>query len=141
MKIKGFEGNYDGDCDECPVQECFDKLAEYEKTGITPGQIREMSKMYEELATELGRYKKAEEQGLLLKLPCKVGDAAYFIFMDCPSDYKKEYCRDHQGSCENCPHRTGSIIRSDFRISDIPNMDKIYTTWAEAEKALKEMEG
>lgn len=64
MKIKGFDGNFEVDCDKCPVQERFDKLAEYEKTGLTPEQICEMSQMYEELATELGKYKKAEEQGL-----------------------------------------------------------------------------
>ena len=46
--------NCDKDCGECAVQKCFDKLAEYEDL---------------------------EEQGLLLKLPCRIGDTVYDIFM------------------------------------------------------------
>ena len=38
------------DCENCAIQKCFDKLASYED---------------------------AEEQGLLLRLPCKVGDTVY----------------------------------------------------------------
>lgn len=40
----------DGDCEECPVQGIFNRLAEYEDL---------------------------EEQGKLIKLPCKVGDKVY----------------------------------------------------------------
>lgn len=43
-------GEKHGDCAECCIQKAFSKLGEYEK---------------------------AEEQGLLLKLPCKVGDYVY----------------------------------------------------------------
>ena len=41
-----------GVCSECAIQKCFNKLAEYEDL---------------------------EEQGLLLRLPCKVGDIVYII--------------------------------------------------------------
>lgn len=62
-------------CDHCKVADtACERLAAYENTGITPEQICDLDKMYRELATEYGKYKKAEEQGLLLKLPCKVGD-------------------------------------------------------------------
>ena len=50
----------ENDCDGCPIQKAFDKLAEYENL---------------------------EEQGLLLKLPCKVGDILYWI------DSLKECCQ------------------------------------------------
>ncbi len=138
MKIKGFDGNYDGDCDKCPVQECFDKLAEYEKTGITPGQIREMSKMYEELATELGRYKKAEEQGLLIMLPCKEGDTVYSIEADCGGDILDCRRRD----CENCDYLIRHVSEIRFGIEMREEIGKtVFLTREEAEKALKEMEG
>lgn len=88
---------------------------------------------------ELYEYRKLEEQGKLLKLPAAIGDEIYFIFMDCPKDYKEEYCRDHEGSCENCHHRVPEIVSRDFRLSDIPNMDKIFATRAAGEAALKEM--
>ena len=92
--------------------------------------LRERLKYYEDL----------EEQGKLLKLPAAMGDEIFFIFMDCPKDYKEEYCRDHKGSCENCHHRVPEIVSKDFQMSDIPNMDKIFATREEAEAALKEME-
>ena len=33
---------------------------------------------FEKLLVKLGEYEDAEEQGLLLKLPCKVGDTVYY---------------------------------------------------------------
>lgn len=86
---------------------------------------------------KLDEYEMLEMQGKLLKLPAAIGDEIFFIFMDCPKDYKEEYCRDHEGSCENCPHRVPEIVSRDFRISDFPNIDKIYVTKEEAEAALK----
>jgi len=86
----------------------------------------------------LKRYKDLEEQKKLLKLPAAMGDEIFFIFMDCPKDYKEEYCRDHEGSCENCHHRVPEIVSKDFQMSDIPNMDKIFATREAAEAALKE---
>lgn len=90
---------------------------------------------------KLAEYEDLEEQGKLLKLPAAMGDEIFFIFMDCPKDYKEEYCRDHEGSCENCHHRVPEIVSKDFQMSDIPNMDKIFATREEAEAALKELEG
>lgn len=86
-------------------------------------------------------YEDLEEQGELLKLPAAIGDEIFFIFMDCPKDYKEEYCRDHEGSCENCHHRVPEIVSRDFRMSDILNMNNIFTTREEAEAALKELSG
>ena len=40
------------ECDSCPIQKAIEKLADYED---------------------------AEEQGLLLRLPCKVGDTIYYF--------------------------------------------------------------
>lgn len=79
-----------------------DRLAEYEDTGITPEQIREIDRLYAEKCKELSEiqksyltgmelanmaiglkklreYRELEEQGKLLKLPCAVGDMVYRI--------------------------------------------------------------
>lgn len=58
----GSDGNCDGICDECPVQECFEKLAEYEDTGLAPEQIREMDRLYRAKCEEVSKYKKALEE-------------------------------------------------------------------------------
>lgn len=43
---------------------------------------------------KLAEYEDLEEQGLLLRLPCKVGDTVYRICPKCDND--------HDGSCKNC---------------------------------------
>lgn len=137
MKIKGFDGNYEGDCDKCPVQECFEKLAEYEDTGLIPEQIREMSKMYKELATELGRYKKAEEQGLLIMLPCKEGDMVYSIEIDC----NRDTLGCHRWECEKCDYLIRHVSEIRFGAEMREEIGKtVFLTREEAEKALKEKE-
>lgn len=93
-----------------------------------------------DLHKKLKYYEDLEEQGQLLKLPAAIGDEIFCLFMDCPKDYKEEYCRDHEGSCENCHHRVPEIVSRDFRMSDIPNIDRIFATKEEAEAALEEIE-
>ncbi len=50
----------------------------------------EIEAVYEKLR----HYENLEEQGLLLRLPCKVGDTVYRICPKCNND--------HDGSCKNC---------------------------------------
>ncbi len=79
-----------------------DRLAEYEDIGLSPVQIKEVDRLYAEKCkelTELQRsylsgmelaqiwagmeklkeYRRLEEQGKLLRLPCAVGDTIYVI--------------------------------------------------------------
>ncbi len=91
--------------------------------------------VYEKLA----EYEDLEEQGKLLKLPAAIGETIFFIWMGCPKDYKEEYCRDHEGSCENCHHRVPEIVSRDFRMTDILCMDRIYVTREEAKAELKQL--
>lgn len=54
------------------IRDVINTLSDYEDTGFTSKQVVEMAK-------ELAEYKKLDEQGLLLKLPCKVGDTVYTL--------------------------------------------------------------
>lgn len=85
-----------------------------------------LQKMKEKLAY----YEDLEEQGWLLKLPCKVGDEVW------------EICRSltfgEVGDKEEVWHR---IERREFTLSMLGYFGKtIFLTKAEAEKALAEME-
>lgn len=73
-------------------------------------------------ADEWNEYKRLEEQGLLLRLPCKVGDKVYYIL--------------------GIPKGTPCVIEHcTFELSDIRKIGKtLFLTQAEAEKKLKEME-
>lgn len=53
-----------------------DKLSTYEDTGLTPEEIKKMST---ECDLSCVDYKSLEEQGLLIKLPCKVGDIVFTV--------------------------------------------------------------
>lgn len=87
-----------------------------------------------EILEKLGKYEDAEEQGLLLRLPFKVGDKAYIIV---EKDISKQTIqRVTIGSdkiLEFCTRKRG------FAISDIGK--KVFLTSEEAEAKLKEMEG
>lgn len=60
---RGKFGNTYFPCENCPIDrgECFKKFSSCEKV----------------LADRLAAYEDAEEAGLLIKLPCKVGDTLY----------------------------------------------------------------
>ena len=125
-------------CKNCPIQKAFDKLAEYEdfeeifQTKMTDTAC-EFLKDKEEFGKWLDRNKwitkkcdewvRAEEQGLLLRLPCKVGDTVYYIL--------------------GIPKETPCVIENcTFELSDIHRIGKtLFLTQEEAEQKLKEMEG
>lgn len=103
--------------------------------GITITQLAKDGryKAMEEIAERLANREQAEEQGLLLRLPCNVGDKAYII---AGKDISKQTIqRVTIGSdkiLEFCTRKRG------FAISDIGK--KVFLTREEAEAKLKEME-
>lgn len=74
---------------DCPFDETIcERLAAYEDTGLTPGEVKsmqdehfsglEMAKLHSALM-ELKKYQEAERDGRLKVLPCKVGDKLYEV--------------------------------------------------------------
>lgn len=57
--------------------DAVDKLAAYEDTGLTPEEFHESVAFVLELNKKLKPYMDAEKNGLLVRLPCKVGDVLY----------------------------------------------------------------
>lgn len=84
-------------------------------------------------------YKNAEEQGLLLRLPCKVGDTVYSIAND-GKIYPVKATREVR-----IVNGVLHIICESCRYSDLVSYDDIgktvFLTQAEAEQKLKEMDG
>ena len=64
-----------------------ERLAAYEDTGLEPDEVRglltqhrtERCESADYDCVELGRYRRAEAEGRLIVLPCKVGDVVYAI--------------------------------------------------------------
>ena len=95
---------------------------------------------------ELKSYKEAEEQGLLMRLPCKVGTKVYAIssFLDCIYNY--EHCKATQEwKCEEgiqCEYEKRLYYVKEIKVcltlkSAIGKT--VFLTREEAEKKLEEM--
>ena len=116
------------------------------------------SEEHEQLAgwlEELKEYKELEEQGLLEKLPCKVGDTVWVI-----DKYEIDYdgylfmanCGEYVIVAVEYAHCAGDFKRQLLEMVDesydnfgvdveIFHRDNVFLTKEEAEKAIKQMEG
>lgn len=114
---------------------CRERICTYESDRYNCLQDKD-KKAYKELA----EYRRLEEQGLLLKLPCKVGDVVYQITRDIVSEFRiKTFVCDNKtfffhwecikGIYKNVVGFHSSRIGVD-----------VFLTKEEAEKALAEME-
>lgn len=137
--------NYCDDCDFGREKECF--FNDKEKFNCKDKQIYEKLREYEDL----------EEQGLLVRLPCKVGNRTYQIVTkserinnggctccttafgsDCNCDY---YIEDDEECINLTGNKSYQIISRGFQIKDFYDFGKtVFLTKEEAEQKLKEME-
>ena len=112
----------------------------------------ENSYTYKGLLLEaLGKYEDLEEQGLLLRLPCKVGDTVYCIYeryTKC-SENEQEFDEYSCQGCEclECDSHKELYVQSqkayslDWIVSNLKRFGKtVFLTKEEAEQKLKEME-
>ena len=122
----------------------FDPFADV--TGLIALFYRNMWAMAD-LRERLKRYEDAEEQGLLLRLPCKIGDALYRVNKDAKEPVIA--MRALQVYVKQL-HKDRTVIRIDaindndmdescYFLEDIGK--KVFLTRKEAENKLKEMEG
>lgn len=87
-----------------------------------------------ELLKELKSYKDAEEQGLLVRLPCKVSDSAFIIV---GKDVSKQKIRKVEFSDNGIIFKTNKQKRT-FSIAGFG--ESVFLTREEAEKKLEEMQ-
>lgn len=107
---------------------------------------------FEKIVDKLARYEDLEEQGRLLKLPCKVGDTVYCVYhryTKC-SEYEQEF---EEYSCQGCEHlecdshkehyiQPQKAYSLDWIVTNLKRFDtSIFLTKSEAEAKLKELRG
>lgn len=116
----------------CRHEEC-DTIEEY-----CPHCNEENCPCLQEVINKLADYEDAEEQGLLLRLPCKVGDTVYFV-----------HCgKIKEGLVKEVVIRLDTILISIYDIDekfiyqkDFKNLGHTwFTTKKQAKAKLKEME-
>ena len=92
---------------------------------------------YNKLLTKLAEYEDLDEQGLLLRLPFKVGTSVYMVAQDCGGDTLD--CM--RGDCECCPYLYSFVEENKFEAYMCDDIGKtVFLTQSEAEQKLKEME-
>ena len=99
---------------------------------------------------KLREYEDLEEQGLLLKLPCKIGDTVYVIdtiyecdndYMDCIMEFPDVYQCERGFVCEY-EHEKLVVRPKSFDFKMLDNFNKtVFLTKEEAEQELKRLEG
>lgn len=97
-----------GDCEVCPVNRLIERLAAYED---------------------------AEEAGLLVKLPCKVGEMVYIIaFDDC---FKGKCPLLADGKCTRPDYCPMEVIPWTFDLKQFESGPKFYLSKEEAEAKIR----
>ena len=94
---------------------------------------------YNEIINKLAAYEDAEEQGLLVRLPCKVGDTVYTLerfcdgmIGDCDSNVPCEHCDDYKQ--ELIERRISSVLQAVSIIEALGTT--VFLTREEAEVAM-----
>lgn len=143
MERLTFEGNFcdlaqcrDSACRQsgtCTMKEVWERLKAYEDAGLSPQACAEARKIEETLSgydysiSRMVELMKADVEGRVLILPCRVGDTVWRI--------KRTF--------EEYPDKSKPYIEPDaFLLQDVFNIGKtVFLSREEAEKALQEMEG
>ena len=125
---------------------CFEKC-----DGLGASSKCDNCELTSSVCEKLGKYEDLEEQGRLVKLPCKVGNTLYKIIVD---KYTKCSLHDKEFSlnCEYCEEKCDSkaiYVIKDFTVFDINEIffymktigKTVFLTREEAEAKLKELRG
>lgn len=121
-KIPANESNM-VDVGECYTGRIVDRIAAYEDSGLSPEEVRELTK--------------AKQEGRLIVLPCKVGDTVYRII-----SYKCNAVCNKLNACNSfiykaCKQAEFYVCPGTFQLNDMGWIGKtVFLTREEAEKAL-----
>lgn len=141
------------------IEHCDRKTGMYEKacdvkyleTAVMGNGIKEYweHKQVAEYLKKLKEYESLEEQGRLIKLPCKVGDTVYCIFnryTKCTFNNEEFDECSCQGCEYDCDSKKENYVQEmwayslDWIVTNLKNFSKsVFRTKSEAEAKLKEL--
>ena len=105
----------------------MDRLTEHLSNGVVGTVQTNQGGMLGKILTKLASYEDAEEQGLLLRLPCPIGTTV-FVIVEEQEDIYIESSRYYD------------IYKEEFQLYMLEEMGKfVFLTREEAEKALADM--
>ena len=129
----------------CTQRKVWDRLKQYEDIGLEPEKIVFLKNVVDdafsdkpEFTEHIRELLRAEKDGRVVVLPCRVGDRIYRVVDDCtfPGDCETKRM------CKGCEYRNLYIEQTRFRLYLLTEDGKIrrgyYRTREEAEKALED---
>lgn len=135
----------ENDISYASIQNAADRLAEYEDAGLEPSEITSLKealdslvdrndkqgKTIRKLSKTVAEYQRLEEEGLLVRLPCKIGTYVWTISRN------PIWNSDRMGAWkQNLPKKI--VTQKAFEYSDRFEIGtKIFLAQAEAEETLK----
>lgn len=128
---------YDGACDQ---RRCYERLREYERTGLTPEEVTQLVKDWSTQSTIIGEcggiarireLAEADVDGRVVVLPCKVGDTVYFSLLGRSIEKRVVTVIIGQGS------RTVYCAETSLRFQPCDIGKTVFLAREEAEKALE----
>ena len=158
MERLTFEGNFcdiaqcrDSACKQdgtCTQRKVWERLKDYEDAGLSPQACAEAREIEETLSgydysiSRMVELMKADKDGRVLILPCKVGDTV-FALLDKKSKYVSECEVKKIGLGDNIGFATIVPVgyRQEYGVSLRGFGKTFFLTREEAEKALAELEG
>lgn len=137
---------YDGNCTQ---KEVWERLKAYEDAGLSPQACAEAREIEETLSgcdysiSRMVELMKADKDGRLVVLPCKVGDTVYFVNAKQILEFAVVgYAVDETGISWVHSEHVDKIGNTNERTFSPDRFGKnTFFTREEAEKALQKMEG
>lgn len=160
MERLTFEGNFcdlaqcrDSACRQsgtCTMKEVWERLKAYEDAGLSPQacaearEVEETLSSYDYSISRMVELMKADIEGRVVVLPCKVGDTIYFaranpILHYKVTGYEMGEASISQVRSKHVDKETGLTFNFTFRPGSIGKT--VFLTREEAEKALQQMQG
>ena len=141
---------------DCSYKQIYDRLAEYEDIGLEPEKIVFLKNVVDdafsdkpEFTEHIRELLRAEKDGRLLVLPCKVGDSYFAVRKFCDEHGELEEPVEHWDSdCCGCNLPCNAELEvTEWKFKSIRHIIaeresigvSIFLTRAEAEKALEEV--
>ena len=130
----------DSGCKDCPIAKAFDRLAAYEETGLAPEENKNLKNGI--IPDHWAELFKAECEGRLIVLPCKVGDTVYTAQRGVVSELSVNHFELYNVGIWVSWHLMSGIY-GNFRMDGFPASDigkTVFLTRAAAEAALEKEE-
>lgn len=119
LTVPGFDWTEDSirDIDRWSLAECLNRLSDYEDTGLTPEQIRQIDVLYAEKCREVAELQKAQRW---IPVEERMPEDDNYIFMaiaDCPFPIIGRYKEDAEGGAFYIGDENNSCVSQDLYVA------------------------